>query len=658
VLNAQGAPTVYNLTYAYDYVGDATSFVNGVGVTFGFTPNRAQRLTTVTSSYTQDGPGTLLSLGHYNAFGSMVSSTLGNGVTESYGYTSRGWLNALQAESPGIVEKQATPGTGTVTVNGSEKSVTTGTPGKGSVTISGTEETYTYNPCKPPLQPCPITVYDSGTVKITVNGFVASAGYMGCPSPCQSSTSATVASDLVTALNVSSSPVTATLNGSVVNMTAKTIGSSTNYSLSSSSTSNNPTDFPTPSFKGTPSGSTLTGGTGPTTVYDTGTVTVTVNGTVKASPSYGSGSTGSTLASALASALNGSLVTATASGNVVTITSVATGQDTNYSLAVSSASNDPSQFNPPSFTMGESGSTLTGGANEQTSNGPAYTLAVGYAGDGDVTSASDSANGNWSYAYDAMNRLTKAAIGSAALNYVYDRFGNRWQQNATGNGSWPQPQYSFDANNHIVGGSYDAAGNLLNDGTHSYTYDAENRISTVDGGNTATYTYDAEGRRASKNTFTYLYDLAGHQVAELNSGSWDRGEVYAGGRHLATYSGGTTYFPHVDWLGTERVRTNTAGNIVETCISLPFGDGQSCTGSDSSPMHFTGKERDSESGLDFFGARYYASSMGRWMVPDWAAKPTAVPYAMFGNPQSLNLYSYVGNNPLLHFDPDGLSTLP
>jgi len=68
------------------------------------------------------------------------------------------------------------------------------------------------------------------------------------------------------------------------------------------------------------------------------------------------------------------------------------------------------------------------------------------------------------------------------------------------------------------------------------------------------------------------------------------------------------------------------------------------------PTKFTG---DAESGLDFFGARYYASSMGRWMVPDWAAKPAAVPYAEFGNPHSLNLYGYVGNNPLLHADPDG-----
>ncbi len=67
----------------------------------------------------------------------------------------------------------------------------------------------------------------------------------------------------------------------------------------------------------------------------------------------------------------------------------------------------------------------------------------------------------------------------------------------------------------------------------------------------------------------------------------------------------------------------------------------------------TGKERDTESGLDMFGARYYASSMGRFMIPDWAGKPTAVPYAMFSDPQSLNLYGYVRNNPLSKADVDG-----
>jgi len=67
----------------------------------------------------------------------------------------------------------------------------------------------------------------------------------------------------------------------------------------------------------------------------------------------------------------------------------------------------------------------------------------------------------------------------------------------------------------------------------------------------------------------------------------------------------------------------------------------------------TGKERDTESGLDYFGARYYASNMGRWMSPDWSAKEDPVPYAKLDNPQTLNLYGYVGNNPLSQADADG-----
>ncbi len=67
----------------------------------------------------------------------------------------------------------------------------------------------------------------------------------------------------------------------------------------------------------------------------------------------------------------------------------------------------------------------------------------------------------------------------------------------------------------------------------------------------------------------------------------------------------------------------------------------------------TGKERDAESGNDYFGARYYASSMGRFMSPDWSAKVMPVPYAKLGDPQTLNLYAYVGNNPLSRTDPTG-----
>ena len=95
-------------------------------------------------------------------------------------------------------------------------------------------------------------------------------------------------------------------------------------------------------------------------------------------------------------------------------------------------------------------------------------------------------------------------------------------------------------------------------------------------------------------------------------------------------------------------------NIVDKMDYLPYGE--QIVGSSTTSHKFTGKERDTESNLDNFGARYYGSSLGRFMTPDWAAKATAVPYASFGNPQSLNLYSYVWNNPLSRNDP--MVTLP
>jgi RHS repeat-associated protein len=78
-----------------------------------------------------------------------------------------------------------------------------------------------------------------------------------------------------------------------------------------------------------------------------------------------------------------------------------------------------------------------------------------------------------------------------------------------------------------------------------------------------------------------------------------------------------------------------------------------CPTADSTDHHFTGKERDTESGNDYFGARYYASSMGRFLSPDWASNPEAVPYGIYTNPQTLNLYNYMRNNPLSGIDKDG-----
>lgn len=85
----------------------------------------------------------------------------------------------------------------------------------------------------------------------------------------------------------------------------------------------------------------------------------------------------------------------------------------------------------------------------------------------------------------------------------------------------------------------------------------------------------------------------------------------------------------------------------------PYGEQQVYTDTLGQQYKFTGKEHDPETNNDYFGARYYSSTMGRFLTPDWAATPVPIPYAVMGNPQTLNLYSYVENNPITSTDPDG-----
>lgn len=183
-------------------------------------------------------------------------------------------------------------------------------------------------------------------------------------------------------------------------------------------------------------------------------------------------------------------------------------------------------------------------------------------------------------------------------------------------------------------------------------WDGANRLSTVNGTG-ASYTYDAIGWRVQKTTGSgsvqYLFDGLGNVTEELNGFALNRAEIYLGNTHLGTYTGGNTYFSHTDLLGSERVRTlMTAPNTAaQTCANLPFGDSQSCTGTETSPLHFTGLERDTESGLDQTWYRKYSSAQGRWLTPD--------PYAgESSDPQSLNRYPYVGGNPAVFVDPLGL----
>ena len=198
------------------------------------------------------------------------------------------------------------------------------------------------------------------------------------------------------------------------------------------------------------------------------------------------------------------------------------------------------------------------------------------------------------------------------------------------------------------------------------------------------YIYDADGERVGKGAISvwscdpsvngfsagtdYVRDQSGRQLSEIGpngqgSMALVHANVYAAGALMATDDDTETHFYLTDWLGTRRVQTSYAGVVEQDCMSLPYGDSESCMPEPTENL-YTGKERDTETaggvspfganeGNDYFGARYYSSVMGRWMSPDWSADPTAVPYATYADPQSLNLYNYLRDNPLGGVDADG-----
>jgi RHS repeat-associated protein len=105
---------------------------------------------------------------------------------------------------------------------------------------------------------------------------------------------------------------------------------------------------------------------------------------------------------------------------------------------------------------------------------------------------------------------------------------------------------------------------------------------------------------------------------------------------------------HLDAVGSVRAVTNQSGQILRRHDYFPFGEGDGVTqGND--PLRFTGKERDAETGLDYFGARYYAQRTGRFTTVD----PKRHADTHLGEPQRWNRYSYALNNPISAVDPDG-----
>jgi RHS repeat-associated protein len=297
------------------------------------------------------------------------------------------------------------------------------------------------------------------------------------------------------------------------------------------------------------------------------------------------------------------------------------------------------------------------------------------------------------YSYDNLGRLgtsDQTSNGSnAQRRFVYDRWGNRtgvWDAVSGGNqiqsvaleqsGGVPTNRIQSVTTGGTVNYVYDDAGNLTNDGAHTYVYDAENRVVSVDGGTTGQYWYDYRNRRIVKQAGTaktdYLWD--GDQVIEEHDGSSSNAGallvryIYSGGTMIAKVATGTTQYFLSDRLSA-RLVLDATGNVIGRQAHLPFGEDFGESGAQEK-HHFTTYERDLETGFDYAINRLYVLLVAKFAEVDPIQDQARARGASgCGNgeilrhylqqpsaPQSWSRYAYAVNDPVNRIDPLGLDS--
>jgi len=279
-------------------------------------------------------------------------------------------------------------------------------------------------------------------------------------------------------------------------------------------------------------------------------------------------------------------------------------------------------------------------------------LTYGYDAVRNVTSITDDivpANGQ-SFTYDALNRLASAtSAGFAAVPYSDAAYGAAAAGPGVAYGYDPIKVHAVASTSDGRSYAYDANGNLRSDGTRVLQYDYANRPSAITlGGTQLGFTYDANGARVTKRVWSGATLLRSTvyvgRLYECSAGVCTR-NLFAGDRRIASYSSdGTTRYYHADHLGSTRVVTDGAGAAQESTLYLPYGDAAAPAA--GAKYRYTGQELDAESGLYCYGARYYNAVLGRFVSADPSGPD-------IGNPQALNRYSYVLNNPIFLVDPSG-----
>jgi RHS repeat-associated protein len=276
-----------------------------------------------------------------------------------------------------------------------------------------------------------------------------------------------------------------------------------------------------------------------------------------------------------------------------------------------------------------------------------------------ITNGRDSTR-TTAYTYDQLNRLATAQTPSAATwgdSYVYDAWGNLLQKNVI-KGTAESMALTVNARNQVItpAFTYDAAGNVIWDTTNALSYDAEGRMNPTTG---TTYTYDGDGRRVQKSdgTLYWVDDALRPLSVGTTSGSITRDYIFLGGKRIAfvPLSSGNPYYYLSDHLGSTAVIASGDGKTIQwEADYFPFGAQRTViTNLADNPYQFTGYEYDSSTGYNYALARFDAGRWGRLLSSD--------PYLGsmdMTNPQSLNRYAYVLNNPPNMIDPLGLAGCP
>jgi RHS repeat-associated protein len=263
------------------------------------------------------------------------------------------------------------------------------------------------------------------------------------------------------------------------------------------------------------------------------------------------------------------------------------------------------------------------------------------------------ASGNHAYGYDPVDRLTSATNSTQPNeNYAYDGVGNRTT-------SHHSASYNYQSFNRLAGTrtrtyTYDNNGNLVSQtdsaGTTIFTWNEENQLTQValPSGLVVNYKYDGLGRRIQRTTSAganerYVYD-GPDVLLDLNA-DWSVATKYLNGpgidNHLRQTSAttGASYYL-TDHLGSTAALTDATGNVVEQESYDSFGNG---AGSVRTRYGYTGRERDPDTGLLYYRARWYDPQVGRFISED--------PAELADGP---NMYSYVSNNATNEIDPQGL----